>query len=1668
MELIITERPATICLNMIVKDESHIIEKTLTSLCDKIKFDYWVICDTGSTDNTPQIIQDFFDKRGIKGELFYDAWVNFAHNRTLALQRAFKKTQLLLVFDADDEIFGSITMPTEVLFDEYHLKFGSSSGTSYTRVLLINNYKSFEYLSVIHEFITCKEGPVKSTTIEGNYYVESGRTGNRSKDPNKYLKDALILEKAYAEALEKKDHLFHRYSYYCANSYKDFGKFEDAIKWYKITLSHEHQWNQEKYTSCLYIYDCYKALGQEENGFYYLVESFKHDDERVEGLFHLLVHYCCKDMKKVAYNYYLNIKEFFENRYLNADMSKKLFMINDKYNFFVPYYMIIIADKNKDYQCAIKMYEIIFTKKQRVFDEWHVKHIWLNLQFFIQYIPEDSKTRFQSLANEYMLFLHNNGVNFDTDAYNFLEKDVYKNAGIVNPNNIITYDYDYDYCKQAFFTQPAQDDTDLKEIDIIFNNLKKHKNSIDLDTDTNKLELFYSVDKCINKLALKNISIGKNMLDMWELLFTSCSSLLTKPSEFVFTPRDKCDVFISFTTCKRIDLFQKTIHSILNHWSDIQKIDYWFCVDDNSSNEDRTLMKTLFPWINFYMKPIEEKGHRDSMNIIWNKLNEIKPTYWIHMEDDFLFYKKIDYISFAIDSLNSSYCINNKVKQILFNRNYGETIEDYRISGHIRNEDDCNIVMHKHCEGHFNYSNCHYWPNYSLRPSLIEVNAILELGNFDSNNTFFEMDYAKKWTSAGYTSAFLNTISNRHIGRLTKERNSKTLKNAYELNNEGQFESNNINKFKIVNLERRVDRKEDTIAKLTNVNIPNNQYQFINAVDGSKLKPTIEIKNLFFQNDFGYKRGVIGCALSHLNLWKELLNDEKNDYYIIMEDDAIYASNIYQKIEMLRTNKEFLKKEMLFLGYHMFEKYRQMHFKKYNVESDTINITPLDRQLYIGGFFCYSINKTAAKKLIDYISENGIKHGIDYIIKLTPNLQMYECQPQLVFSIWNEDGKAIDTDIQNKYDPLDFTNIVDELSDLQSQFIFIPNLDQHGNDICYKKVSLHEQFKIAIQDDNCIGFNTLGFFKNKLTELNPSKYFGKNDGLYVKKQVYEHFLQNKSMSKTNSDGNIRVKMLCNWCSSEQLCKEWSNMCEEGFRWKNFELVWTNVKEDIDYYVIINSPPNDAYFEPDKTIVFQMEPWVTDANKRWGVKSWGKWAEPEPTDFLEVRGRKTEYHNNAFWQLELTLNDLNNSILFEKNKENIISSICSSKYFDEGHIERIDFLKFLEQKGDIALDIYNQDNNHAFKNYRGPLSPYVDKSKGIKPYKYYFMVENNYERNFITEKIWEPILCETLVFYYGCPNVTDYINKDAFVLLDMTDFEKSYQTIKQAICEDWWSQRIEIIRKEKQKILNKLAFFPTIKNIIMKHKYSYNTYFQNFTNLNVGEPKKYCFIHSCHIKKKGIQVLNNIINTLINSNAIQYFEKIFIVNIGEKIASDYFAHDKIQIINYSNNLYLWEIPTINLLRVFCENNDNCQILYLHTKGISHNNSNNKINDWTNMMLYFLASKCTDCFELFKLYDAVGCNYSEKPFKHFSGNFWWANSNYIKQLDLIDNNRDRHSAEWWILSDPKVKSFSIHNSNVNHYNTEYPPEKYCQNPIATAKPNEKVTIGFHSNQLCERGT
>jgi len=1358
---------STICLNMIVKNESHVIIKTFDNILSNINLDYWVISDTGSTDNTKELIIDYFKKKKIPGELVEHKWEDFGYNRTKALECAYNKTDYLFIFDADDSIIGKFNLPKIITCDKYDFKFGG--GCNYIRPLIVNNRKKWKWVGVLHEYLSCDDIQ-SSLLLDGDYFIESGKTGDRSKDPDKYYKDAIILKKAFEKEFEPNYGLACRYAFYCAQSFRDAGPkyIDDSLEWYLKCIELEN-WSQEKFFSCMMIGNFYEQKKDLNNAYKYWIKSIEYDGERMDGIIQASI-------KMMENGHYLLVNLLY-NRFkdYNKNLKDKLFLLDYFYNGIFEFNNSIAAYYSNDslsgYECCKKVLH------ERTLSYNHLKRSLENLNFY-------------------------------------------------------------------------------KKI---------------METDDNNIELFYDVNKLFQDIQRNNDFLENKQIEIWNLLYNKNKNKLTKFKKYVFKNKEKPSVFISFTTCKRFDLFTKTMNSILNHWLDIDKIDYWFCVDDNSSETDRINMKKLYNWIEYYYKTPEEKGHLKSMNIIWNKLSILKPTYWIHMEDDFLFIDKMNYVSESIRGLEL--LKNENVNQILFNNNYGETIDNYNFRGHIYSH--YGFAVHDYKLGDFPYINCHYWPHYSFRPSLVKVESILKLGNYDTEIQFFEMEYANKWNKAGYKSAFFDKITNIHIGRLTSERNDPTKLNAYKLNSEEQFlnvsineedkkintnenEKKNINivtkdnfdmnnsnaKIKIINLEKRKDRKNKTIEIFTEVGIDRNEYQFIKGIDGNKLVSTPMLKKLFKGNDFGSRRGFIGCALSHYYLWKKLLDDTENEYYIIMEDDITLSNNF--KISLEKLKDELKNKDMLFLGYHMFDRYRAEFNDLYNRDDDNYMLEPINLNIYIGGFFAYSINKCGAKKMIDYIEKNGIMHGIDYLIKIVSELSAFELQPQIIFSIWNENMRLIDTNIQADFNFLDFDN--DNLDDnidnscedeneiyinklnftcnsenaidiqnnendfeyveennIKEKFIFIPNLDSPDKDLFFKNnISIEESMKIADNDISCAGFNTLGFFKSfiDIKKLKRSTYFSLTDGVYVKKSILEdpsYHLNNKS---------YRVKMICDWCSSEQLCKEWSDMCENEYIWKNIVITWED--NDIDYYVIVNKSLRGEYYNPKKTILFQMEPWIYNETCNWGVRTWGEWSIPDEKHFLSVIGRKTNSYNNAFWQLGLKLPEL---LDFHYKKIDKISSICSSKYYDPGHILRIDLLRFIESKNDFEIDIYNEDNKFEFKGYKGVVTPHKDKYNGMVNYKYYFMIENNFEENFITEKLWEPILCESLVFYYGCPNVSTYINPLAYVELDVNDFEKCYQTMKRAIEEDWWSQRIDIIREEKKKILNEMAFFPRIEKII---------------------------------------------------------------------------------------------------------------------------------------------------------------------------------------------------------------------------------------------------------------
>jgi len=336
--------------------------------------------------------------------------------------------------------------------------------------------------------------------------------------------------------------------------------------------------------------------------------------------------------------------------------------------------------------------------------------------------------------------------------------------------------------------------------------------------------------------------------------------------------------------------------------------------------------------------------------------------------------------------------------------------------------------------------------------------------------------------------------------------------------------------------------------------------------------------------------------------------------------------------------------------------------------------------------------------------------------------------------------------------------------------------------------NLTEQLKINVE-----GLNGEGLVISNPVDIT-------NDNPNIMDTVLEE-VKEEVKEEVDNKKKYRVKLLCNWTSSEILRETWNKMSQGNYSWNNIELVCDN---DPDFFVVINCPPIHEFLDTKKVILFRMEPHMDKH-----PELWGEYANPDKESFYKVCYHETDYNNNE-WHLSKTYNELK-TMKIEKSID-VMSTVLSDKYSDSGHIKRVDFVKFLESKN-FPVDVFG-GNKFSYKDYKGSL-PLHCKDNAMFPYKYVFNVENHSIKNYYTEKLVDGILAECLVFYSGCFNVREFIDEKAFVYLELSNFEEDYQKIKNAIENNLWEERIDVIRKEKKKILEYLQFFPRLERIINK-------------------------------------------------------------------------------------------------------------------------------------------------------------------------------------------------------------------------------------------------------------
>tara|TARA_B100000963_G_scaffold359578_1_gene387285 strand:+ start:802 stop:1548 length:747 start_codon:yes stop_codon:yes gene_type:complete len=194
-----------------------------------------------------------------------------------------------------------------------------------------------------------------------------------------------------------------------------------------------------------------------------------------------------------------------------------------------------------------------------------------------------------------------------------------------------------------------------------------------------------------------------------------------------------------------------------------------------------------------------------------------------------------------------------------------------------------------------------------------------------------------------------------------------------------------IEEFKIyiVNLKNDEKRRQNIIKEINKQNIKN--FEIIDAVDGNKLSES-ELKKLTFRNknlnnpwNSKMSPSQIGCALSHIKIYKKFINSDFK-LAMILEDDAIFLQNFSEKLKKFILKNLIFQKQIILLS-----PLKEFNAKTLDTENgyEIVSVT--------NAFFthAYIINKDAAKSIVAFnypvktIADNFVFFNIYCGIKIT-------------------------------------------------------------------------------------------------------------------------------------------------------------------------------------------------------------------------------------------------------------------------------------------------------------------------------------------------------------------------------------------------------------------------------------------------------------------------------------------------------------------------------------------------------------------------------------------------------------------------------------------------------------------------------------------------------------
>jgi len=319
--------------------------------------DQWTILDTGSTDDTINIINKVLVNKK-KGNLYQEAFINFKESRNRLLDLAGESCKFNIILDDTYIVEGNCyEFLNNVRGDQYSTSFSlliRSNDLMYNSNRIIKSASKLRYQFKIHETITDKNNlnvfiPEDECTIfDGRFEYMEKRTMERKENDLK-----LLFEELEEDPMNPRTH------YYLGQTYNLLKNYEKAYEYFLKRIEFKNSgFIQERYDAVFEIarISNFQLNKSWEECLNYYNHCIQIDETRPEPFYYIGLHYYLEQNVKLAYDYFK--KAFQLGLPLHCQYSLKPTLSY----YFVPYYLTKICYLTDDYKLGEQAAELFLSK----------------------------------------------------------------------------------------------------------------------------------------------------------------------------------------------------------------------------------------------------------------------------------------------------------------------------------------------------------------------------------------------------------------------------------------------------------------------------------------------------------------------------------------------------------------------------------------------------------------------------------------------------------------------------------------------------------------------------------------------------------------------------------------------------------------------------------------------------------------------------------------------------------------------------------------------------------------------------------------------------------------------------------------------------------------------------------------------------------------------------------------------------------------------------------------------------------------------------------------------------------------------------------------------------------------------------------------------------------